>query len=190
MDNVEIKVTTGQGKSLNKAQKFLRDALEKGKEAGNVSLDASLELRIDPEEEGPGGIALYLGGGRKKRPVYVVSIPSGADMNWDTIRHEAGHVYLGHPEKSTPSGAHFAWGDFPSFLDRELKAEFSSREGTEQVPYLYKDLTVYVRGGVQDFGLSPEESFEAVKDAARRVGIPYQHIKKARRQLEEEGFLE
>ena len=103
-----FKLTTSQHKFVREAESFLRKFLESGKEKGLVSQDAELQLYVeteDTDEESMGGVGLYLGvpSKGKRKPIYVVRIPTTSLGDWDTIRHEAGHVTLGNPESGTPT---------------------------------------------------------------------------------------
>lgn len=190
MADEQLKLTTGQHRFMHTAGGFLHQALKSGISRGRVSPDADVRLYVDPELAGSqANVSLTLMGARRARPRYLVAISKDAVGDWNLLRHEAGHVALGHAEFGTPSGDHRDWGDFPSFAQRELHAEYASRGATRQLPYLWKDVADTCLRGVYDFGLDFKDSFDLTRQAARRLNIPYQHIKRARRYLAERGLL-
>jgi len=188
----EFKLTTGKHKFMHEASNYLRTVLDKGKERGYISKDAKVELYYNKGLEGVSGeVGLWSEGkGKDARPVYVVEISPAAVGDWEIIRHEAGHVFLGHPEKGPSTSKLEEWGDFLGFVRRDLKADFVSRRATEELPHLYDDIAYFIRLGIRDFGFEPSQSYELVKQAARDLHIPFQYIKRARKELVEEGYLD
>lgn len=186
----EVKLTSSQSRFLKDAENWLIDAMEQGKLMGTVPLSAKLRLEVDSNLSTIRGQVVGWEKVQGKRfPIYIVSIAPEALGSWDTIRHEGGHVFLGHPEKGPSSGLLEDWRDFPSLVRRELETDFRSRRATDLLPEVYLDINFLVRYGVEEFVLSPEESFDTVREISREIGIPYQYIKRSRRELEEEGFF-
>jgi len=182
----EVKLTSSQLEFLKDAEGWLRGALGTGKTWGKVPLDSEVYLRLDPDLTYPGGVGRRSQG---KHSVYVVTIPPESIGDWDTIRHEGGHVLLGHPEKGPSSGRLEEWGDFEGYARRELQTDFSSRKALGLLSELYQDISNLVWTGVDSFSLDPKDSFGTVKKVARDIGVSFQHIKRAREHLEEADFF-
>ena len=186
------KFTSGQVKFWKESKRFLNQALDAGKEEGNVPLDVDLELIYDTELKGVGFAgkvgALFEKG---RRTVYEVSLPLEGyeDRDWKTVSHEGGHVFKGHPSKGTPGEILIERGDFLGYLEREIEAELAYRKATKSLPFIANDLLSNVFSCLDFFGLLPEDSFEAVKSVARKQGIPYKYIKQLKRYLDESKFF-
>jgi len=187
-----FKLTAGKHKFMHEAGSYLRTVLDMGKERGLISRDTKIKLYYNKNLEGISGEVdlCFEICGKKRRPLYVVDISPSAIGDWGIIRHEAGHIVLGHPEKGPSTSKLEDWGDFLGFVRRDLKADFISRRATEGLPYLYEDIAFFVRKGIRDFGFEPSQSFELVKQTARGIHIPFQYIKQARKELVKEGYLE
>jgi len=187
------KLTTGQHRFIHEAQSRLRNALEAGKTSGRVSQDASLHLFVNPtlkDESLQGSVELRFSSGRRPRPEYLVFISPSSIGDWSVIRHEAGHVFAGHPEKGLSSSRLASTGNFPDYVVRELKADIVSRRAARNLPYLCDDLVHLIGDGIYTFGLDCKTAFDIVKTGARKLKVPYSAIKQARRQLVERGLME
>ncbi len=180
-----MKYTPSQYKFLKEAQAYLREFLESGKVQGKVPLDAKLYLIVDQEEEQLGSVYQLLSeNSRNHRPVYIVRIPPEGIGDWDTIRHEAGHIESGHPSKGLQSSILVKQGDFHGFIERELEAEVRSRHAICDMQNLPDDLEGLVYICHNEFGLSHKDAYYAIREVAMKHNIPHKYLKDTRKRLD------
>jgi hypothetical protein len=179
-----MKLTASQKRALSYSKWFLNKSLCAAKNEGRVPLDASLEVDAEFAEEGMAKVYSAIEG---RRPLYIASFrPETLDV--ETVGHEAGHILKGHPAKGPYSDQLLEQNDFLSYFEREISADFEFHKRVGTLDEFYEDLYSYVRNA-GEFGLTYPDAYGAVKESARKVGVPFRYIKEARRALESEGYL-
>ena len=175
--------TPAQYRFYKEANLFLQRMLQIGKDCGKVPPDTTLFLCTDNGElRKDMSAAVELRQVRRKsgktRNYYFVYLSRAVIevQDFDTVRHEGGHVLMGHPSNQTPGSFFMDWNDFNSYARQELEADYNSRRLCGMLDGLPNDLARLANLGI-DFGYEPAAAYNEVKWIAREMKIPCQYMK-------------